>query len=92
MVLLIKDRTQRQTHAHELPPSPEQQKHESELLNDDEIGLLRTYVQQAALRMAATLSANLESPTLYHKVSALNGLLDLLPKSKTLFRRCKTRS
>ena len=84
-----KNYTQWQQHAHQLPPTPQRQEDESELPSDDEIGLLRTYVQQAALRIAAKLSADLDSPALYHKVSALNGLLDRLAKIENAFPKTK---
>ncbi len=79
-----------QQHAHQLRQSPELQQHESELPEGDEIVLLRNYVQQTALRIAAKLSRDLESPALYHKVSALNGLLDRLTKIENAFPKTKT--
>ncbi len=79
----------RQDDAELLPPSPGRQQHDSEWQDEDEIMRLRNYVQQTALRIAAKLSSELESPVLFHKVSALNGLLDRLTKIENAFPKTK---
>jgi transposase-like protein len=83
------ERAQRQQYAQQLPPPNQRQQDESELPDGDEIVLMRNYIQKAALHMAAKLSAELESPVLYQKVSALNGLLDRLTKIENAFPKTR---
>jgi transposase-like protein len=80
-----KARAQLQSHAHQLQQSPSLLQQPEEVQEEDEISLLRNYVMQSALRIAAGLSRELESPVLFHKVNALNGLLDRLAKIEKAF-------
>jgi transposase-like protein len=80
-----KERAQLQSHAHELQQSPSLLQQPEEMQEEDEISLLRDYVMQSALRIAAGLSRELDSPILFHKVNALNGLLDRLTKLEKQF-------